>query len=148
MPPPDITRLRRTGAAAVVFDTEGRILLHRRTDNNHWSLPGGSIEVGETAAQAIVREVCEETGYKVDVVRLIGIYSDPSHTTVRYPDGNVVSYVSLAFECRVVGGSPQLSDESSAVDWFDPKNLPQPFLPNHVLRVQDAINRQVAAYFR
>src|SRR5689334_10940167 len=129
MAPPDMTRLRRAGAAAVVFDSQGRILLHRRTDNNHWGLPGGSIEVGETAAQAAAREVREETGYEVEAVRLIGIYSNPANTTVRYANGDVVSYVSLVFECRVVGGSPQLSDESSAVDWFDPKKLPQPFLP-------------------
>ena len=148
MPPPDLTRLRRAGAAAVVFDAQGRILLHRRADNNHWGLPGGSIEVGETADQAAVREVREETGYEVEVIRLIGVYSDPKFTTVRYPDGQVVSYVSVTFECRVVGGAPQLSDESSAVEWFDPRILPQPFLPNHVPRVEDAINRQTTAYFR
>lgn len=148
MPIPDPSRLRRTGAAAVTFDAQGHILLHRRTDNNHWGLPGGAIEIGETAAEAVVREVREETGYEVEVVRLIGIYSDPKYTTVRYPDGSVVGYVSLAFECRVIGGKPTLSDESSAVDWFDPTHLPEPFLPNHLPRVRDAVARQEAAYFR
>jgi len=148
MPKPDITRTRRTGAAAVVFDTRGRILLHQRSDNGKWSLPGGSIEVGERADQSIVREVKEETGYDVKVVRLIGIYSDPMHTTVTYPGGDVVAYVSLLFECAVVDGAPALSDESTAVDWFPPDALPQPFHAGHIPRVQDAVARQQAAFYR
>ena len=57
----------------------------------------GASEIGETADQAVVREVREETGYEVAVVRLVGVYSDPQHTTITYPNGDVVSYVSRAF---------------------------------------------------
>jgi mutator protein MutT len=148
MPKTDPACFRRAAAAAVVFNNEGRILLHLRTDNAHWGLPGGSIETGETAEEAIVREVKEETGYDVAVVRLIGIYSDPKLTTMTYPNGDVAAYVSLAFECKVLGGGPKLSDESSAVEWFSPHKLPQPFLPGQVIRVQDAVTRQVAAFYR
>ncbi len=148
MPIPDPKRLRRTGVVAIVFNAQGHILLHRRTDNHQWCLPGGSIEIGETAGQTAVREVREETGYDVEVVRLIGIYSDPKNTTIRYPNGDIVAYVSLAFECKLVGGTAALSDESSAVEWFHPAKLPEPFLPNHVIRVQDALARQTAAFFR
>ena len=49
----------------------------------------------ETAEQAVIREVKEETGYEVCVIRLVGIYSDPRHTTMTYPDGNTVFYVSI-----------------------------------------------------
>jgi len=148
MPKPDITRIRRTTATAVVFDTQGRILLHRRSDNNNWALPGGIIEVGETADQAIMREVKEETGYDVSVMRLIGIYSEPKHTTMTYPEGDTVSYVSILFECGVVGGTAALSDESTAVDWFLPGALPQPLHAGHVPRIQDATARQQAAFYR
>jgi ADP-ribose pyrophosphatase YjhB (NUDIX family) len=148
MPKPDLTRLRRTTAAAVVFDAQGRLLLHRRSDNGHWALPGGALETGETAEQSIIREVKEETGYDVKVIRLIGIYSDPRHTTITYPEGDTVSYVSLLFECAVVGGAPALSDESTAVDWFPPDALPQPFHAGHIPRVQDAVARQIAAFYR
>lgn len=106
------------------------------------------METGERADECIVREVLEETGYNVEVVRLIGIYSDPAFTTVSYPDGNTVNYVSILFECRVLGGSPALSDESSAVEWFVPDAFPAQFLKNHVPRVQDALARQVAAFYR
>ncbi len=148
MPIPDPARLRRSAAAAVVFDKQGRILLHQRTDNGKWGLPGGAIEVGETADQTIVREVLEETGYEVRVVRLVGVYSDPQHTTMTYPDGNTVSYVSVLFECEPTGGTAALSDESSAVDWFPPDALPQPFHAGHIPRVQDALARQEAAFYR
>lgn len=148
MSAPDPKRLRRTGCCAVVFDEHGRILLHHRTDNGQWGLPGGSIETGESAEQSCIREVKEETGYDVAVTKLIGIYSHPSTTTITYPDGNVVAYVALAFECRLLGGQATLNDESSAIDWFDPANLPEPFLANHRPRVNDALARQTAAFYR
>jgi 8-oxo-dGTP pyrophosphatase MutT (NUDIX family) len=148
MAPPDFNRLRRTAACAVVFDAPGRLLLHRRTDNSRWALPGGAIEIGETADQAVVREVKEETGYRVEVIRLIGTYSDPLHTTITYPDGNVNAYVAIAFECRVLGGSPALSDETSAIDWFDVNELPNEFHAGHLPRLKDALAKQSAAFYR
>ena len=148
MPKPDPTRLRRVGTVAVVFDHEGRILLQQRTDSGRWCLPGGSVEVGETALQTVVREVREETGYEVEVIRLVGIYSAPDSTTVTYPNGDVVAYVTLAFECRLLGGQPLLSDETRAVDWFPPAQLPEPFLTCHAIRIQDALARQREAFMR
>lgn len=148
MPKPDLTRIRRTATAAIVFDDQQRLLLQRRSDNGNWALPGGTMETGETADQCAVREVKEETGYQIEIIRLIGVYSDPQHTTIAYPDGNTVAYVSLLFEGRVVGGERALSDESTDVGWFPPEALPQPFHPGHVPRVQDALAHQVAAFYR
>jgi ADP-ribose pyrophosphatase YjhB (NUDIX family) len=148
MPKPDPNRLRRTGADAAVFDDDGRILLQKRSDFHVWGLPGGSIETGETLEQAVRREVKEETGYDVEVVRLVGAYSDPAQTTTRYPSGDVVHYVSLAFECRVVGGVLRTDSESTAVAWFDPAALPPDLMPEHAPRVQDALARQTAAFVR
>lgn len=114
-----------------------------------WGLPGGSVETGETLSDSIVREVKEECGLDVEVVRLIGAYSTPEHTTTRYPDGNIVHYVSLTFECRVRGGAlrPQRG-ESKAVRFFDPRDLPQPLLPEHLPRIHDALARRQAAFVR
>jgi 8-oxo-dGTP pyrophosphatase MutT (NUDIX family) len=136
------------GAAAVIFDDTGRLLLQRRGDNGLWGLPGGAMEVGESAAQTVVREVKEETGYDVEIVRLVGVYSDPRHTTIRYADGNAFQFVSCLFECRIVGGSPMLCEETTALEWFDPRRLPGPFMPNHVQRVKDALEGQSAAFYR
>jgi ADP-ribose pyrophosphatase YjhB (NUDIX family) len=124
------------------------VLLHQRTDNGRWALPGGAIELDETADVAVAREVLEETGYVVEVIRLVGVYSDPQFTTMTYPDGNTVSYVALAFECRVVGGEPALSDETSAVEWFNPNRLPEQFHRSHLPRLQDALAKQESAFYR
>ena len=145
---PDPARLRRSAACGIVFDGEGRLLLHRRADNGRWALSGGAIEVGETAAEAVVREVFEETGYRVKGVRIVGVYSDPVHTTMRYPNGDVSSYVAIGFECSVVGGEAALSDETAEVGWFLPGELPEGFHPGHVPRVEDALARESAAFSR
>jgi hypothetical protein len=64
-----------TGAAAVLFDEEGRVLLVKENYGRHrWSLPGGAIEAGETPEEAAVREANEETGVVVAVDHLIGEY--------------------------------------------------------------------------
>ncbi|HMA35995.1 MAG TPA: NUDIX domain-containing protein [Chloroflexia bacterium] len=138
----------RPSAAAVIFDSAGRILLQQRGDNGYWGLPGGAVELGETVAAAAVREVREETGYDVAIIRLIGVYSDPQYTVARYPDGNIVQYVNCLFECRIIGGAPALSDETTALDWFNPEALPTPFVPNHIPRLHDALAHQVAAFYR
>jgi ADP-ribose pyrophosphatase YjhB (NUDIX family) len=148
VPAPDPARLRRSAVCAVIFDAQGRILLHRRSDNGYWALPGGGIERDESAQDAIVREVKEETGYDVEVVRFTGFYSDPKHTTIRYPDGNVVQYTAACFECRLIGGAFVANDESTAAHFFPPDALPEPFMPNHIPRLRDALERREAAFFR
>ena len=71
-------------AFAVVSDRDGRVLLARRIDTGNWELPGGTIEPGETATAAAVREVGEETGVTVTVTGLAGVFCDPEHVVV-YP---------------------------------------------------------------
>ena len=77
----------RLGCSAVILDeTRQKVLLTRRADNGQWCLPSGGMEPGESAAEACAREVREETGLHVRVVRLIGVYSDPNQLII-YPDG-------------------------------------------------------------
>src|SRR4051812_22635419 len=144
----DPSHTRRTAADAVLFDGQGRVLLQRRSDFHVWGLPGGAVEVGENLEAAVRREVKEETGFGVEVVRLIGAYSDPAHTTVRYPSGDVVHYVSLTFECRVVGGVPRTDAESTGQAWFAPDALPPDVMKEHVPRIRDAAARRPAAFVR
>lgn len=140
----------RPGASAVIFDARGYVLLQQRSDNGLWGLPGGTMEVGERADAAVVREVWEETGLHAEPVRLIGVYSDPAlGQTIRYPDGNAYHFVSLVFECRVVGGELLAeAPETLATGWFDPANLPADIVPPHPIRIQDALARQPEAFFR
>lgn len=74
--------------SAVVTDSEGKILLHKRSDNFLWSLPGGAMELGESVKQAVIREMKEETGFDVEVLKCIGIYPDPGHV-IAFSDGDL-----------------------------------------------------------
>ena len=135
----------RPSVSAVIFDRRGRLLLQQRSDGGQWGLPGGSVEIGESVAAAVVREVLEETGLTVHPRRIVGVYSDPSFQVVRYPDGNVWHYVSICFECKVVGGELTTCDETLALDYFPPARLPKTLLPNHRIRIRDARARRAAA---
>jgi len=109
-------------ASAVVVNDEHKILLQRRRDNNLWSLPGGAMELGESIAHTVVREVQEESGLHVEVVRLVGIYTDPRHV-IAYSNGEVRQQFSICFACRVIGGELRRSDESTEVAFFAPDEL-------------------------
>ena len=110
------------GASAVVLDEAGRILLHRRDDNELWSIPGGGMEVGERIADTVVREVRQETALEVEPEAIVGIYSNPHHV-VEYSDGEVRQQFSVCFACRLVGGELATSDESLEVGFFTPAEI-------------------------
>jgi ADP-ribose pyrophosphatase YjhB (NUDIX family) len=130
----------RVGCSATIFDeTRGKVLLTRRTDNGRWCLPGGRMESGESAAEACEREVLEETGLKVRVKRLIGVYSDPDQLVI-YPDGNKVFFVILGFEAEVIDGVLGLSDETTDAGYFSLAEMESmPMHGNHKSRVEDAM---------
>jgi 8-oxo-dGTP pyrophosphatase MutT (NUDIX family) len=138
----------RPSASAVIFDRRGRLLLQQRSDGGQWGLPGGSVEIGESVSQAVIREVREETGLDVAIRRLVGVYSEPALQVVRYPDGNVWHYVTVCFECVVRGGELATCDETLALRWVSPRRLPATLLANHRIRIRDAGRRQAAAFIR
>src|SRR5947209_6211872 len=106
------------GSSALIFDETGeKILLTRRTDNGRWCLPGGRMDPGESIEETCVREVWEETGLEVRVVRLLGIYSTPHHI-VTYADGNRWQVVATSFLAEVTGGKLGLSDETTEANYF------------------------------
>lgn len=108
----------------LVTDDEGRILLGQRADSGLWALPSGIPEPQEEMAAAAAREVLEETGVEVVVEQLISIHSVGP---VTYPNGDVTAYVDHFFRCRPVTGTARVADdESLAVGWFAPAQLPEP----------------------
>jgi len=147
----DITELR-VATAAIIHDGAGRVLLQHRTDNDHWGLPGGAVDRGESIADALRREVSEETGYDVEIERIVAVYSDPAHKMiVRYPD-NVVHYVVIVCACRITGAGPaeRMPDvaETKALEWFPTDQLPEPMVPSHVLRIRDFAEGRTEAVLR
>ncbi len=102
---------------AVVFDEAGRLLLVKRANppaKGMWSLPGGRLEVGETAEQGVVREVLEETGLVVRVEREVGTVERKA------PSGD--TYVIRDFLC-VGAGEPVAADDAADARFVTPVEL-------------------------
>ena len=139
----------RLGCSAVLFsDNHQKVLLTRRTDNGLWCLPGGMIDPGESVAEGCEREVFEETGLRVQVVRLTGVYSNPNRLTI-YPDGNKAHVIVLNFEVEKVGGELGLSDETTDAQYFPIADAEQMNLfHDHADRIRDTLTGNNAAFIR
>jgi ADP-ribose pyrophosphatase YjhB (NUDIX family) len=98
------TRLLLPSVTGIIFDAHASILLVRQRDGDVWSTPGGALEPDETPADAVVREVQEETGLIVRPDRILGVFGGPSFV-VRYSNGDETQYVMTVFECIVLGGN-------------------------------------------
>jgi ADP-ribose pyrophosphatase YjhB (NUDIX family) len=101
----------------VVVNDEGELLMIRRTDNDNWAVPGGAVDLGESVAQAAVRETREESGIECEITGLVGIYSDPKHVLLYTSNGEVRQEFSIVLTARPVSGEPTPSSESSEVRW-------------------------------
>ena len=118
----------------VVPSEEGHVLLIRRGSDpyeGYWALPGGFVEVGETLEEAAVREAEEETGLKVEIVRLVGVYSNPD----RDPRGHNVSVTYLA---RAQGGELSAATDAAEASFLDPSTVELAF--DHQKIVADALS--------
>ncbi|MCH7652508.1 MAG: NUDIX domain-containing protein [Chloroflexi bacterium] len=129
------------GTNGIVFNEQGQVLLQRRADVGFWELPGGKVDPGETVEQGAVREVFEETNLRVEIVRFVGVYSDPAYCIFRYPDGSLVHYVTLLFECRRLSGELRISDESTDIGYFPTDDLPRDTLVSQLALIQDTLAR-------
>jgi ADP-ribose pyrophosphatase YjhB (NUDIX family) len=128
------------GSSAVVVDGEGRVLLQRRSDSGNWALPGGAMDIGETFAESVVREVKEETGFEVRIERIVGIYSDPGHVFA-YDDGEVRQEFNICLAATIVGGELSVSSESTDVRFVALNELPS-------LTMHESIRKRIEDYVR
>lgn len=101
--------------AGIVFDaTHTSILLIQRRDIAVWVLPGGGIDPGETPEEAVCREIAEESGLQVEIVRKVA----------QYEPRNKLAQRTHFYECRILGGKLSTGAESRGVRFFSPDKLP------------------------
>jgi ADP-ribose pyrophosphatase YjhB (NUDIX family) len=125
-------------ACSAIIERGGRYLLARRRDIGWWNLPGGGLELDETVDAGLAREVREEIGVEMRIVRLVGVYSKPQKREV-----------VLTFLCALADdATPTTSAEISEVGWFAADALPADTLPKHRQRVLDAALGQPEAILR
>jgi len=109
----------------LVFDERGRALLAKHGDTGTWVAPGGSIEPGETPADAAVRELWEETGLVSVPRRILGVFGGTDFV-VRYSNGDEVAYVMTVFECTITEGTPRPDgQEVTRLQYFTATDLPK-----------------------
>ncbi|PKW14146.1 NUDIX domain-containing protein [Saccharopolyspora spinosa] len=126
---------------AAIRNNAGEILLIHKIDNDRWAIPGGGHDAGEYITETVVREVKEETGLDVEVLRLTGVYTNPNHV-MAYDDGEVRQQFSLCFACRWIGGQPREDgSETKEVRWVSPADLDQLNIhPSMRLRIDHALD--------
>ena len=115
--------------AGAVIDDEGRFLAIQRRDNGKWEIPGGVLELGETPEEGVVREVLEETGVKVHVERLTGLYKNMER-----------GIIALVFRCSVISGEPEETAEARSVAWLTPDDIREQVDEAYAVRFLDALD--------
>lgn len=129
--------LHSVSVAGVVVRDDGRVLAIRRADNGTWEPPGGVLELDERPEDGAVREVLEETGIRVSVERLTGVYKNMRR-----------GIVALVFRCRPVAGTERTSSESTAVEWLTPDEVEKWMGEVYAVRVLDALGATTAPHVR
>lgn len=116
--------------AIVILDKRDQVLLHLRTDTNTWGLPGGLMDIGETATESVRREAFEETGLSVGQLSLFGIFSGPRFEA-KYPNGDEIAPVVLGFYSEEYSGAISERPESHEVGFYSLSRLPENLNPFH-----------------
>lgn len=118
--------------AGIVVREDGRVLVIRRDDNGHWEAPGGVLELDESFEDGVRREVLEETGLKVEVERLTGVYKNLTH-----------GIVALVYRCHAVDGDVHPTTEAREVLWMTRDEVESAMNPAFAVRVLDAFDEVV-----
>jgi ADP-ribose pyrophosphatase YjhB (NUDIX family) len=131
------TKIIVPGVRALLFDARGSVLLEKQAHFGSWALPHGCVDLGESAFEALQREVHEETGLSILRAKPFGLYSDPKYS-VTYPNGDEVQTFTIAFLVEEWSGTLRIDgDEVSELGFFPLDALPAPLYPIHVETIED-----------
>ena len=128
-------------SSACIVNNEGKILLQKRGDfENAWGFPGGALELGESAEEALVREVKEETGLTVKAERLIGVYTK---YFLEYPNHDKAQLIVFFFLCKITGGELYIDNQETIdLQFFEPTQAPKLFNQQNDDALRDYINQR------
>lgn len=122
------------GCDAFVLNEKNEVLLIKRADNGFWALPGGCHDLGETPMECAVRECFEESGFKIKVTKMLGVYSSNRYEYKNYP-WKENQFCHVLFRGEVTGGQAQKSSETTEIGWFAENEIP-PLSDGHEIRIR------------
>lgn len=126
-------------AAVALISEDKKLLVLKRADSGNWTMPGGTMEFGESLKDCAIREVFEETGLNVEIRDIIGIYTDPQ-IVVEYSDGEVRQEFSALYYGIVKDGDTHIDDESTEFKWASISELSNlSMADSQRIRVNDVI---------
>lgn len=133
------------GCDAFVLNEQKQVLLIKRVDSDLWALPGGFHDLGETPAKCASRECLEETGYNIEVIRLLGVFSSNCYEYKYIPWKNE-EYCHVLLQGKLISGSETTSEETREVGWFSYDELPELY-DGHKIRVKFGFEANMCANF-
>lgn len=127
-------------AAAVAVEKDGRVLMVKRGDSGKWTLPGGTLDFGESMPECAVREMREETGLAVELKDVVGTYTD-ANIRVGYSDGEVRQEFTIVYYGITADDSVVLDSESTDYQWVSCAKLKNlDMARSQRLRIDDLLN--------
>lgn len=130
-------------SGGLIINSEDKILLVKNPRKG-WEYPGGIIEPGETLPQGLIREIKEETGVDVEIINVVGIYSNTKKKKGYNEVEEVPTIVTIDFICKYISGELRTSDESVEVKWFSKEEAIKVVNPKQQLRFRKALDYQSA----
>ena len=139
-------RVNLCGSVVIIQNSEGKILMQQRKyPYGRWGVPGGLMELGESAEDTARREVFEETSMKLGSLKLLGVYSGQDYFC-RAANGDEYYTVVISFITDDYSGEPMVhDDESLQFQWFDPLNLPEDIANSHRQMLKDFIAQYMSS---
>mgnify|MGYP003431872668 FL=1 len=122
------TPLILVGVCGILTNEHGHILLQKRTDSKAWGLPGGLMELKETAEMTLRRELLEELAICITETKFFGIYTN--RPIITYPNGDQSQPIGIFFTCTT-DDTPSANDETFEIGYFSKEKLPENIFSIH-----------------